>query len=158
MGATQRGDVGHRVLAYVVSAVLLGVTVWPVFWDPSRDSFPHSSYPMFSREMEDAQAEVTHALAVYADGLRVPLSPRLSAGAFEVLQSQATIRSAVRRGGEARARLCREAARRVAAEPGLAAVTGIELATSRYDVFRYFDGDPAPLRRRVHVACEVPRP
>ena len=143
-------------MGYAVPMALVALVVWPVFRDPPVDSFPHSDYPMFSRPRPDV-VRVTHALGVDAAGVREPLAPGVSSGHFEVLQSQAAIRLALRAGAEAAQGLCHEAAGRVAGSRDLAHLTHVELATSRYDVGTYFTGGHGPVARAVHTRCEVPR-
>lgn len=145
-----------QLWALAVSALLLGVTVWPAFRDPTADSFPHSTYPMFSYERADTLSVVTQVLAVLEDGRRVPLGPLLSTGNTEVLQSQATIVRAVRLGAETSERLCSEIAARVGRSAQTRDIVRIELATSRFRTLEYFSGDRSPVGRMVHHACEVP--
>ena len=141
-----------RLRSLLYAFAVLAVLASPAFRDPPRDSFPLSNYPMFSSGRPDPHFTLTHALGVDADGTRVPLSPRVAAGSFEVLQAMRTIGYAVQEGrGEA---FCVEVAGRVA-EAGLP-FEAVELATSRFDTLRYFDESPVPLERHVHHRCPVP--
>lgn len=144
----------HRAVAYGVSAVVLVATLWPPFRDPPADSFPLSTYPMFSVP-RDREVEVSHLLAVTSDGRRLPLAPGLASGDFEVLQAQAAIRGAILEGRPSMERLCDAAARRLAGRRDMADVVHLELATSLFDVLRYFGDGAAPLARLVHFRCEA---
>lgn len=146
-----------RAWAWLVGLALLGLSLSPMLRPVGYDSFPFSSFPMFAHGRADAVATVHRAVAVTAGGDRLALPPR-ALGSDEVLQADATLRHAIRRGKKASARLCREVARRVAADPDLSAAVTVEIVSERHDALRYFAGDLTPLgepRRRAR--CEVPR-
>jgi hypothetical protein len=153
-------ELGAREKAFALAVGLgfLAAVASPAFRDPPYDSFPLSDYPMFSRGRPDTTLVLSQALGVMDDGRRVPLPPTISADTYEVLQSMAVIDQAIRSGREGAAAFCRAAAERArAAEGELEGVRVVELATSRFDVLRYYDGHPEPQAREVHVRCEVPR-
>lgn len=145
-----------RLRVYAVSVAFVCLVLSPLFRDPPRDSFPLSDYPMFSLGRPSPLMTVTHALAVFPDGKRRPLSPLVATGNREVLQAMIFLRDAaadpVRRDEE-----CRAIAARVARVPELREARAVELATSVYDAVAYFLRSRAPLERQVHAACEVPR-
>lgn len=145
----------ERAHAYVVSLVALGLMLSPLLRHPDEDSFPLSTFPMFSHE-RPRRMTVTHAVGVDALGRRTPLPPRVSADTSEPLQSMRTIELAVQAG---RAReLCREIAPRVAAREDLAQQQSVEVETIAFDAVAYFDeAPPDPYIRRVHARCPVPR-
>ena len=62
-----------------------------------EDSFPLSTFPMFSHE-RPRRMTVMHAVGVDAAGERTPLSPRVSAATSEPLQSLRTLELAVQAG------------------------------------------------------------
>lgn len=143
---------------WAVGLVLLGLALSPMARPLGYDSFPFSSFPMFAHGRKDAVTSVHRAVAVMPDGARVALPPR-ALGSDEVLQVDATLRHAIRRGKKGSERLCRAVAGRVAADPSFAGATHVELLTERYDALVYFAGDTAPLgepKRRAR--CKVPQP
>ena len=87
----------ERAFVYAVSFVLLGATLSPLARHPDDDSFPLSTYPMFSHE-RPRELVMVHALGLDAQGERMPLPPMISAGNREVLQSMATLQQAVSAG------------------------------------------------------------
>jgi len=145
----------ERYFSYAAFAVMTALVVTPAFRDPPRDSFPFSDFPMFSRGRPDPMLTLTHVLGVHATGEREALSPSISSGNGEVLQSMLIIHQGIT-GGDA-AGFCREIASRVARAGSLADIHEIEIATSVFDCVAYFEGDTSPRSRRVHQTCEVPR-
>ena len=149
----------HLWFGAVVSVVVTALVVWPAFIDPDDDSFPLSTYPMFSRGKPNSDLVVTQVLGVFPDGTRKPLPPKLSTGNQEVIQTLSMI-AAEAYGGPARARrLCRDAAARVAQSnhPRWSETTSIEIVRSRFDAVAYFEEGPAPRQRRTLRRCEVER-
>ena len=144
-----------RAFVLVFGGLLLAAATAPLFRPLGEDSFPFSTYPMFSAELPRI-VSVTHAVGVDAEGRRTPLDPLVASGNREVLQTQAILERAV---GSGRALAqCEEIGRRVLGDPDLAFVRAVEIATDAYDVVAYFDSDSrAPIDRRVHMRCEVPR-
>jgi hypothetical protein len=153
---SERLSSGERAFALVVGLALLSAVLSPALAEPGHDSFPLSSYPMFSRGRPDTGLVLVQALGVHEGGRRVPLPPRVSADTYEVLQSMAVLERAVREGPARTDALCRAIAERARAA-GLEGVSAVELATSRFDVVDYFERERAPLAREVHARCEVPR-
>lgn len=124
-------------------AIVIAVA-FPVLGSPFRDSFPLSTYPMFS-VARPQQATVNSAVGFDAAGNELTLRPLDIGGTREVIQAAATISRAISR-GETDA-LCREILENV---PD---ATLIEIVTETYDVVAYFDDDEAPLQRIVHARC-----
>lgn len=144
-------------VAWAIGAVILGLTMSPLVRAPGYDSFPFSSYPMFAHGRKDALTQSHRAVGVLADGSRVALPPR-SLGSDEVLQADATMRHAIRRGRPGVSKLCYAVAGRVAKDPSLAAVVGVELVSEKYDAIGYFAGETAPIAApRRHGRCKVVR-
>lgn len=144
-----------RAKAYVVSGVLIALVISPALRDPPVDSFPLSDYPMFSHGRPSPEMTLTHAHGVSEDGERQPLSPIVSSGNREVLQSMMTISNEVH-GGRA-GPFCLEIAERVAASSDLEHVVSVELITSTFDAVKYFEEGPEPLHRELHHRCRVSR-
>lgn len=132
--------------ALVIAIVVIGVV--PIALD--RDSYPVSSYPMFSVR-RPALSSVGTAVAV-GEGV-MALSPEQIAATDEVIQAAAIVRGAIDR-GEADA-LCRDIAERVAGH-GPEGGDAIEVVTESYDAVAWYDGDRRPLQRVVHARCPVP--
>lgn len=136
--------------AYVISIAFAVAVALPLLWSPRNDSFPLSTYPMFSGR-QSAQADIPHAIAVREGGIRRVLPPDAVLN-DEVIQAFETLRQAIADGPEATLVLCE----RIAARAGRPNDTSVQIVTDRYDAIRYFDGDKEPLRSTVHASCEVP--
>lgn len=141
--------------ALALAVILVCVTVWPVLRQPPRDSFPHSTYPMFS-ENRPPIADIDLVVGVTRAGDRRTLSPELIAGTEEVIVAGSLVRRSVARGAEAISRLCRDAAERVGTG-GSREVVAVEVVTDRLDAVEWFAGDHTPLATETHLRCEVPR-
>jgi len=129
------------------AAVLVLSVAAPVLRSPASDSFPLSTYPMFSLA-RPAETTVNSAVAYDSADARLTLSPRVVGGSVEVIQAAGTLAQAIN-AGTADA-LCREV---LANAPDR--VVTIEIVTETYDVVAYFDGDEDPLRRTVHARCQL---
>lgn len=144
----------HPATAWILGAVLIGATAWPIFRPLADDGFPISTYPMFAVGREDRVLGVVQALWRGEGGALAPVRPG-AIGVGSELQATQTISTALsRRHGEA---LCREIAERVAQRPErYPRADEVQLAESAFDVIAYFAGDAAPRRRNVLVRCPVP--
>ena len=136
-----------RAAPWLVSAALLVALWWPLV--AKRDSFPLSTYPMFSRERA-AEIDVDHVIGVLADGGREPVPPSLVADG-EVLQTRVLVRGAVQRGRDATRELCRAVAERAGTR-----YLELEVRSDRYQVLGYFAGNREPVTSRVHARCRPP--
>ncbi|MBX3199452.1 MAG: hypothetical protein KF894_15065 [Labilithrix sp.] len=127
----------------------------PLARERGWDSFPISSYPMFSRGTIGAVNELAHAVLVLDGGGRAPASPALL-GTPEPMVATAIVRAHLARGSSED--LCAAvAARARSARPEAVAV---EIVRSRFDARRYFSAEPdarEPLERTVYARCEVAR-
>lgn len=146
-----------RAYPYGVSAAMLALVVWPALRTPPRDSFPLSTYPMFSHGRRDPAALVERAVAVTADGRSRPVPPRL-VGSDEVLQARALIARTVAQGGAPARALCRDIAARLAPAPAFSDVVSLELRTDTFDAVAFFSGREDPIRSKLHARCKVPSP
>ena len=142
----------RRVLAYTVSVAFVIAVLLPVLGDPRSDSFPFSTYPMFSG-LRDSISSIDHVVGVAGDGSRTALPPE-SVANDEVLQALAIIRGAVRQGPEATERLCQQAALWVY-ESRWENIETVEVLTDRFDSLAYFDGDKTPISSELHARCVV---
>ncbi|MFW6075796.1 MAG: hypothetical protein ACOC9Y_09380 [Chloroflexota bacterium] len=139
----------QRIRAYAITLILAGLVVSPLFGAFADDNFPISTYQMFAAVRPD-EVSVPHAVIIDADGSERPVPPAIVAN-DEVLQSQATIRQALRRGDTATAALCN----RIADRLGNSDAVAIEIVTSTYDAVLYYQGDQEPGERTLHARCEV---
>jgi hypothetical protein len=142
----------ERAWSYGLGALLVLAVLWPMTGDPRGDSFPFSTYPMFSGR-QSPEVTVPHAIAVSAGGERSVLPPEAVAN-DEVMQAFETLRQAVGAGAEATDRLCARAADWAA---GRTEAGRVQIVSDTFDAVRYFEGERAPLATRVHSTCEVPR-
>lgn len=138
--------------AYAFIVITLALVLSPLAREPLDDSYPLSTFPMFSRKPEPI-LPLTQALGMHADGAITPLSPQLAAGTVEVLQAMVYLRREVDAG---RARpLCEAIAARAAGEG--AELRAVAIARSEFQLDSYFSGAPEPSKRRVVASCQVPR-
>ncbi|MBX3263861.1 MAG: hypothetical protein KF782_29580 [Labilithrix sp.] len=139
----------YAVLTLALAAVILS----PLARERGWDSFPISSYPMFSRGSIGAVNDLAHAVLVLEDGARVPASPSLL-GTPEPMVATAIVRAYLASG--AAEDLCAIVAAR--ARPARPEAVAVEIVTSRFDARRYFSGAPGarePLERAVYARCEI---
>ena len=148
---------GERFYAYVVSAVLIGAVAYPFAWQSREDSFPLSTYPMFSGRMATPEVSIPYALGIEANGKRHHLQPDLVAN-DEVLQARAVLERAVAGGSAEAGRLCSSIARRVAKRNSLRDVTMVRVVTGRHDAVAYLTGKDRTGAESVHAMCPVGRP
>jgi hypothetical protein len=140
----------RRRVASVVSVAAILVVLLPAWIE--RDSYPLSTYPMFSYR-RDRVAVIDTAVGYETDGGRVRLTPTIIAGGSEVIHAAVTVSTAIEQ-GDADA-LCHEIAERATARRP--ALVRIQIVSETHDVVTYFAGDPTPLASVVHATCEVPR-
>lgn len=114
-----------------------------------RDSFPHSTYPMFSHRLARTSYLPT-AVGVTASGELRRLSPELISGGYEPIHAFVTVDTAIARGDSAS--LCAEIAARVS-DRGPRDITAIEVVTETHDSVEWFKGDKVPAHRQVHARC-----
>jgi hypothetical protein len=142
----------RRAPALLFSAAVVAATLWPALRDPPVDSFPLSTYPMFSTVPESAWLDVI--VGFDAAGMEHRIPPQLVAN-YEVMQAAQTIRLAVRR--QRAPQLCDEVAARVADDPDFAHVVQLEVQRRKFDPLTYFTSPPSErlldLRRKAR--CRV---
>jgi hypothetical protein len=145
----------RRAVATAAGALLLALVLWPLSWRARRDSFPLSTYPMFS-DPRSRVMTVDHVFAVTPDGERmiVPLELIATNNVMHV----AMVVSQAATSSEASAALCDEVARKVATQDGrLGRAVVIEVATSSFDSVAYFAGHRTPRSREIRARCQVAR-
>lgn len=142
----------NRRARILITAGVVGALVAPVVVD--RDSFPLSTYPMYSRARGEVVTFAT-AQAVGGDDNVSTLTLAVIGDSDDPLIVAGELRDAIRT-GSAEVR-CDQIAQRAAAWNGLpAASTRIEVVTERHDVVAQVNGDASLVDRTVHASCEVP--
>ncbi|MBT8165688.1 MAG: hypothetical protein KJO97_09065 [Acidimicrobiia bacterium] len=136
----------QKWVRWALGAAIVVLAAAPVVRSPADDSFPLSTYPMFSLARPQ-ETTVSSAAGFDAAGTRLRLSPRVVGGTGEVIQAAGTVGQAI--GAGTTDDLCREV---LAEAPD--DVVAVEIVTETYDVIAYFDGDEEPLERVVHSRCE----
>ncbi|MEM9033996.1 MAG: hypothetical protein AAGA99_17105 [Actinomycetota bacterium] len=142
----RRLDVRLAVGLVLVAGLLV---VSPVLRRAS-DSYPLSTYPMFSGAI-DSSVDLTLAVGLDDEGRRVELSPVLIAGTDEVIVAGGTLRIAVRE-GRADAQ-CTEIAARVL-EAGRTEIVGVAVLTDDVDAVGWYEGDRSRTTT-LHAECDV---
>lgn len=139
-------------MAWTVATVAVIVAmVTPVILD--RDSFPLSTYPMYSRARSVA-VTIPTAVGVDGDGSEHRLSLDLIGASDDPLIVAGELRTAIAQGRAADR--CRAIAARVsnspAAELGL---VRIEVVMERHNVVDQVTGEPSLLDRTIHAHCAL---
>ncbi len=143
----------ERVWSYGLGAALIVAVSLPLAGDPRADSFPFSTYPMFSGR-QSPETTIPHAIVTDSSGERSVLPP-VAVANDEVVQAFETLRQAVRQGPDATARLCARAADWYAG--GGEGPATVEIVSDTFNAVAYFEGDKQPVATVVHASCEVPR-
>lgn len=144
-----------RALAYVVLAAVLAALLAPPLWPPVDDSYPLSTYPMFSRD-RGRTSSVATVVGREEDGRTQRLSPELIGGADEPMLAVATAARAVATGPSGASRLCQQVAERVAASDRREVVEVVVQVEQHDPVAHFADGAPAE-RIELRATCEVAR-
>ena len=124
--------------------VVIVVGLVPVILN--RDSYPLSTYPMFSSN-RTTREPIDTAVLVSDDGEQSMLSPRIIAGTDEPIIATVTVSNAIANGTVDQ--LCADIALRL----GPGAIGSIEIITVVYDALDWFDGRRDPIERSVHASC-----
>lgn len=149
-------DGSERRRALLVSAVVVGAVAWPglgLVLGHGSDSFPLSTYPMFSRD-PGRTVEVPTVVAIDPAGEVHRLSPSQIAGTDQVIQAGVTVRQAIGAGPAAVAELCSDVAAGLADRDD-AAVT-VAVVVERHDSHAWAEGEDEPVERRTVGDCRVP--
>ncbi len=143
---TRPGRNSARLLGVAI-VVVIGVV--PLILD--RDSYPLSTYPMFSSRRSSIEPVHT-AVAVEADGSIRRLSPTQISGNDEIIIAAQIVRDAIVRDGGAV--LCDDIAQRVV--DSVVDGSSIQIVTERFDAIEWYQGRRDPISRVVHTSCTVP--
>jgi hypothetical protein len=144
----------RRLVAYAAAAIVLAAMLGPPLRGVDRDSYPLSTYPMFSRDRGPV-SRVATAVGLEADDDLHRLDPHLVAGTDEVMLAVQTVSGAVRGGPESTRRLCEQIAGRVAAHPDLDRVVTVVIRVEEHHAVRYFRGERTPRSAEEHGSCRV---
>lgn len=139
-------------LAYGWGLMLVLLSAWPALLDPDDDSYPLSTYPMFSRHRTEPTFE--RMVGIEKSGKEHAIPPHLVANS-ETLQAAATITNAVQAGPEATLRLCKHVASRLASDLQFGAIRTLEIRSVRFDPIRYFEVSKQPLETKRIRRCRV---
>lgn len=156
---------GPAVRAYLVAAVAAAAVAAPgiatLRGNAGDDSFPLSTYPMFSRE-RGRVSDFAVVVGYDTTGRAHRLSPTVIGGSDQVIHAATTVRNAIIGGPGASDELCIEILGRVLdadREAGAGFdrddVVTVEIATERHDAVAWFEGDERPIERTVHATCEA---
>ena len=140
-----------RPWAWTVAVLTVGAVVAPLLRGPAHDSFPLSTYPMFSNE-KAGEAVIATVVGVEPDGTFRTLSPEIIAGTDEVILAAETVNRAVGTGPARATGLCHDVAARLGDRA--ARLTEVAVVTARYDTVAYLRGDERPLDVVVHARCD----
>lgn len=143
----------RREFRAAITAVTLAALVAPVVFD--RDSFPLSTYPMYSRA-RGGESTLLTARGLDTDGSPRELTPTLIGASDDPLVVVGRLRAALLVGREDVR--CAEMAERVAARPGFADVVVIEIVSERHDIVARTLDEESLIERDVRATCEVERP
>lgn len=141
-------------MAYAGVLLVIAAMLWPVLREPPRDSYPLSTYPMFSTTRERLSAVAT-VVGLTAKGDRVRLGPRLVGGTDEVMLAVRTASLAVAAGEGRVISLCEQVSKRVR-DAGSTDLVTIEVVTETYDAVDHLTHGAPALSVSVHATCEVP--
>jgi hypothetical protein len=143
---------GTRFGAYAVSIIVVALVLSPVVRPGQPDSFPLSTYPMFSNRL-GRTAALSTAVGLTATGDVRRLSPELISGGYEPVRAYATVDASIAHGDTDA--LCDEIAERTR-KSGAPDIVAIEVVTETHDVIAWFDGDKDADDRYVYAHCELP--
>lgn len=153
-GSIDRVEGGLKIRGLVVFLAVAAASLYPLAWPEGRDSFPMSSYPMFSTERPDATVQLVLAVGDGPDGSQV--LPTEATGHRHLTQAVRALAASVEDGGDRPRRLCDE----VASWAGehRPSVTQVRIVTARYDAFAFLrDGQRTPVIVAQHAECATPR-
>jgi hypothetical protein len=128
----------------VIAAAVVAAMASPVV--TGRDSFPLSTYPMFSSDRSSSEP-IDTVVGVDADGTLQRLTPHIISGGPEIVTAAVRVSAEIRAGRAAE--LCAEVAERHGHR-----WPAYEVLTERYDAVAWYgDGDRTPIEITVHATC-----
>lgn len=142
-----------RVLAYGVGLGLTLLVAAPALQRDWRDSYPFSTYPMFTARRENV---TLYGAAGIRAGRVVVLPPSLVAHGPEVMLAAVLVRRSVEAGPAAANAFCLSLAARAASAPAWRDLERIELTAIDTDPVEYFlDAHHRASRRKVVATCSL---
>ena len=138
-------DAVMRLTARIAGSLLMAVVILsPVLREPTDDTYPLSTYPMFASD-RGAQHAIATVVEIDVDGTALRLSPRLIAGTDEVILASVTVKRSVAQGESDL--LCAEIANRLG--PGRT----VEVRVETVDVVKLVTNGVEPSRVDVRARC-----
>lgn len=146
----------RRLWPWIAAFAVVIAIIGPALRSPPRDSYPLSTYPMFSHD-RGRMSDIATVVGVADDGTTIRLTPSLIGGNDEVMLAVQTVSNAVRAGGDRPLELCEQVAGRVVAS-GPDDAEYIRVAVERYDAIDYLaHGEQEPRSVDIAAECEVDR-
>jgi len=139
-----------RLLAYGVGLGLTAAALSPALRPLDRDSYPLSTYPMFTASRDEV---VVHQIVGVRGASRTVLPPSLVVGGPEVMQAAATVRRSAEAGPARLAALCRAVLGRAAEASEWRDVERLDIVAAHFDPIAYLTGSREPRRRDVLATC-----
>ena len=139
-----------RRVATVFIIALCSAAAYPVALPLTEDSFPLSTYPMFTSRR--GKPLIHRAEALLESGRSWIVPPELIAG-DEALQTKVMLRQAVQHKGRVLRDLCRRIAHGVGQVRDDA--EHVEIVGVRFEPVAYFTTGPQPVSRDVYAKCRV---
>jgi len=148
----------RRLYAYAMGFLVVGALLWPVSGWQKHDSFPLSSYPMFTAARKRVVLYAVVGLRHDEEDLAHPevMPPRL-VGHPEVMRAAVLVRRAARQSPLAQRHFCEQVAAAVAKAADFAHVQTLVVVRDVYDPLRYFTADGQRLERKPIHRCKVAR-
>jgi hypothetical protein len=144
-----------RLGVYGLGATVVLAMLSPVLRRPPVDSFPLSTYPMFSSPRK-AVSRIDTVLGITKTGEAELLSPVLISGDAWPMLAVDLLQNARRGGSRPALSLCEAVAARVAADPYRADLyIELRFQTEVYDAPAYFLGTTTPRSVTAHARCPI---
>ena len=150
---SERNQTMKIIYAYAFIAVFIGAVVFPAFQDPPKDSFPLSTYPMFSGSKP--RVTLNEVLGEDARGKDYILEPELIAESGEPMQVIATLRRVIEGGWRMRSDFCKAVASRIAADPAFEHIERVRLVTRTRDPVAFYEGRESGNQEKTWRRCSV---
>ena len=113
-----------------------------------HDSFPLSTYPMYSR-LRSREVSFATAQGIDAAGDTHPLTMRIIGASDDPLIVVGELRTAISNGRSGER--CAQIAKRIETSD----LVAVEVVTERHDVIDQVDGAPSLIDRTVHARCDI---
>ena len=156
--AESRMSMREKALAVGFSLLVIGAVLWPVrenWQSDSRDSFPLSHYPMFSKQRGD-EVRVTSIVGIDREGNEYRI-PNHYAGKGGMNQQRKQIARQVLNGTATQ--LCLRVAKRLASrdEPRYQDLVAVAIVSGTFLIDDYFDRPHRPADYEIEAVCRIRR-